>query len=96
MHDIEIRLMLRMPKGLDEKGYLGASTSYAPRPGEDWRRGNDLSDGPADLTTFTRIMADIAAVMAGHRNAYERDRCGDRLHRPGHHGDPATLGGWGA
>lgn len=40
--------------------YMGGySESRAARPGEDWTRGNDLSDGDFDYFTWTSIMADI-------------------------------------
>lgn len=45
-----------------EHGYLGCIASCrAPRPGEDWTRGNDLSDGSLTRETFQSIMADIVA-----------------------------------
>lgn len=40
--------------------YLGVGvTSRLARPGEDWLRGNDLSDGPFSKETFDKIMADV-------------------------------------
>ena len=69
----EIRVVLRPPEDPTYKGYLGATISYDPLPGEGWRRGNDLSDGPANQGTLDRIMDDIAAVMAGYRNSFEQD-----------------------
>ena len=38
-------------------GYLGCVASCRkPRPGEDWTRGNDLSDGKLDEETWNRII----------------------------------------
>ena len=50
-----------IPRSADERrGYLGAVyTKREPYPGEDWRRGNDLSDGPFALTVWARILMDI-------------------------------------
>ena len=67
---IRISITVRPASEDDPIGYLGAMSSYPPRDGETWRRGNDLADGPADGVTLARIMADIAAVMAGHANEY--------------------------
>lgn len=40
--------------------YLGCmATARRMRPGESWRRGNDLADGPLSLETWERIKADI-------------------------------------
>lgn len=55
------------PPGCDhfdpsESGYLGCvSSCRKPRAGEDWRRGNDLADGPFNMETWNRIMHDIVA-----------------------------------
>lgn len=69
----EVRIVIRPPQHAGDKGYIGAGSSYDPRPGEDWRRGNDLADGPANMATLCRVMNDIAALLEGYRNAYERD-----------------------
>jgi hypothetical protein len=43
-------------------GYLGCiSKSRKPRAGEDWRRGNDLSDGPLSEKTWHSILSDIVS-----------------------------------
>lgn len=43
-------------------GYLGCTMSARrARPGEDWTRGNDLSDGPLTRNTLMRIYEDIIA-----------------------------------
>ena len=40
--------------------YLGCvASSRKPRPGEDWTRGSDLSDGKLNKETWHRILADI-------------------------------------
>ena len=42
--------------------YLGCgASSRKPRPGEDWTRGNDLSDGKYSYETWIKILADIVA-----------------------------------
>lgn len=58
-------------------GYLGCTTSARkPRAGEDWTRGNDLSDGKYCEETWQRILNDIIAyelvkvVKTKNRNAY--------------------------
>jgi hypothetical protein len=43
-----------------KKNYLGCqATSRKERPGESWKRGNDLADGPLNKDTWTRILSDI-------------------------------------
>lgn len=69
----EVRIVIRPPAHHGDKGYIGAGSSYDPLPGETHRRGNDLADGPANMATLCRIMNDIAALLDGYRNAYERD-----------------------
>lgn len=42
------------------KSYLGCiASSRKSRPGEDWRRGNDLPDGPLSKKTWRKILAGI-------------------------------------
>ena len=42
------------------KSYLGCiAKSTRSRPGEDWLRGNDLSDGTLSPETWRRILSDI-------------------------------------
>jgi hypothetical protein len=50
-----------------DKGYIGAGTTYPPRDGEDWERGNDLADGDLSEGTFARISRDIRDVVEGKR-----------------------------
>lgn len=69
---ISIRYM--PPSERSPEGYLGATVSYAPVPGEAWSRGSDLAGGPASTETLGRIARDIAAVMAGRRNADDMDK----------------------
>lgn len=46
----------------DRPSYLGCVASLrAPRPGEDWTRGNDLPDGLFCRETFDRIMRGVVA-----------------------------------
>jgi hypothetical protein len=73
----EIRIVFRVPTPEKPDGYLGATSSYDPLPEEDWRRGNDLADGPANENTVIAIFEDVRAVMEGWRKAYERDHCAD-------------------
>lgn len=44
---------------------VGFST-YAARPGEDWERGNDLSDGDATEETLQAIFDRIRVELFGH------------------------------
>ena len=67
MKDCEITIQIRAPRTSDDQGYMGAGTTY-PSGG-----GNDLADGPLTVSTFARIINDIAAVMEGHTKAYDRD-----------------------
>ena len=59
--------------GADERGdYLGCTASTRkPRAGEDWTRGNDLSDGPLSLDTWHRVLADIVSyeMVKVHKRA---------------------------
>ena len=42
--------------------YLGCiASTRAPRPGEDWTRGNDLADGKFNHETWVSILTDIVA-----------------------------------
>lgn len=54
-----------------DDGYLGCqATTRKPRAGEDWHRGNDLSDGPLCEETWHAILADIVGyemVKVHHR-----------------------------
>lgn len=71
---IKITIGIVRPTSEEPNGYIGATASYPPRSGEDWRRGRDLADGPCNETTLHRIMEDVRAVMEGFGTAYERDR----------------------
>ena len=43
-------------------GYLGCTAiSRMPRAGEDWHRSNDLADGPLNVRTWYKILADIVS-----------------------------------
>jgi hypothetical protein len=64
------------PTAEKPRGYLGATSSYPPLPGEDWERGSDLADGPANEDTVLLIADDIRAVIEGFGKAYERDNAG--------------------
>jgi len=46
-----------------QNGYMVASTSYPPRDGEDWSRGNDIADG-SDEREFWGLMEDMADFLA--------------------------------
>lgn len=69
----EVHITIRPPSHPDDRGFIAATSSYDPRPGETWRRGNDLADGPANMATLCRIMSNVAALLEGYRNAHERD-----------------------
>ena len=48
--------------GDQDQGYLGCVASCRkPRAGEDWTRGNDLSDGPLSKRTWRSILGDIVS-----------------------------------
>ena len=57
----------------NDVGYLGCiASSRTPRAGEDWTRGNDLSDGPLTHETWVRIVQDIVAyemVKVHHKHS---------------------------
>lgn len=55
------------PPGDENTGYLSAYTNYPARIGEDWHRGNDLSDGSYSKETLERIIADIREVFSGRK-----------------------------
>lgn len=58
----EYRISVR-PPGADgqDTGYLGCTVkNRMPHPGEDWIRGNDLTDGGFSYDTFRKIIFDIA------------------------------------
>lgn len=58
----EYRIKYRTPTPGITDGYLGCdAVSRTPRAGEDWRRGNDLHDGPFTLDTWRRILANIVS-----------------------------------
>lgn len=71
-HCIRITISLRPPENGDS-GYVGAQSSHPPAPGEDWRRGRDLSDGPATSETLAKIVRDIEAIMAGFAKSSDMD-----------------------
>ncbi len=49
----------------DDDGYLGCiASSRKSRPGEDWRRGNDLPDGPLSEKTWREILAGVVRYEA--------------------------------
>jgi len=44
----------------DKNTYLGCqATARKERPGETWKRGNDLADGELEVNTWERILSDI-------------------------------------
>ena len=65
--DLSIRIftstnsyLIHVIERLKNRGYLGCTTtSRKLRAGEDWHRGNDLSDGPLCEETWHSILADI-------------------------------------
>ncbi|WP_420411618.1 hypothetical protein [Roseibium sp.] len=61
-----IKISFRPKDGSDPlsiSSYMQASTSFPARPGEDWRRGDDLPDGPFNVDTFNSIMDRIWNVL---------------------------------
>ena len=69
----EVRIIVKPPSQELPLGYIGASATYDAHPGETWRRGNDLADGPISDETLARILDDIKAVAAGFMNSFARD-----------------------
>ena len=69
----EVQITIRPPVHPGDKGFIAATSSYDPLPGEEHRRGSDLADGPANMATLCRVMDNIAALLEGYRSAYERD-----------------------
>lgn len=55
-------ISMHYPRPGKPNGYMGCVTSArTPEPGENWKRGNDLCDGPYSEETWNRIMTDIVA-----------------------------------
>ena len=73
MHDVRVTLTIVRPNAEQPHGYISATASYPPRPGEDWERGRDLTDGVADESTLAKILDDIRAILAGFGRASDRD-----------------------
>lgn len=65
-----VNIYFRDPSEEDPDGYISAYTSYPTDDGKDYTTGNDLADGGFTEETIERVIADIRAVMQGHRNAY--------------------------
>lgn len=56
------RIAVCLPKGKDEKGYLGCTASTRKnRVGEWWNRGNDLPDGEFSYKTWKKIVNGIVS-----------------------------------
>lgn len=73
--DDAIFITIRIKRPTPEKtvGYIGAACSHPFLPGESWRRGRDLADGPCTEETLLRIVEDVRAVMEGFPSAFARD-----------------------
>lgn len=61
-----------------DNGYISASTQYPPREGEDWSRGNDLTDGTGSevwqrLASFAMFMAANPTADPEAWNDYVKD-----------------------
>lgn len=64
-HEYHLSIRPPLPGAKEDRqrrGYLGGSVkTRAARPGEDWQRGNDLTDGPYHESTFLKIMLDLVS-----------------------------------
>ncbi len=60
-YNARVTIRIVRPSATDPRGYIGAQVSFPPRPGENWERGRDLSDGPCSTKTMERIVADLMA-----------------------------------
>lgn len=62
-YTISAREPYEHPEGKEgDNGYLGCQGSTRkPRAGEEWTRGNDLSDGPLTEETWQAILGDIVS-----------------------------------
>jgi len=58
-----VKIIFRQPSAAHPRGYIGASSSYAAQPGENWGRGNDLPDGPYTPETVDAIALAILALI---------------------------------
>jgi len=63
-HEADVKISIYFRKPTDKmKGYISAYTTYPKREGEDWNRGNDLSDGDWKQRTVERIKRDIDRIF---------------------------------
>lgn len=68
MNNTQITITIRRPSDQSPNGYIGATYSNDPLPGEDWRRSGDLADGPHNSETVSRVIGDIHSMIDfGHR-----------------------------
>lgn len=58
----EIRIVVVWPTEDKPNGYLGGGARFPRRPGENWRRGCDLTDGDISDETIQNLMNDIRWV----------------------------------
>lgn len=56
-----ITIRFRPPSAENPGGYIGASSSWDPLPGETWERGRDLPDGKWSRETLDRVMDSLIA-----------------------------------
>lgn len=64
-NDEAVNVVIRYIKPTAQRpdGYIGAQASWPPKAGESWRRGRDLTDGPATQATLEKIMRDIEQMV---------------------------------
>lgn len=63
-HDADVKVSIYFRKSTEDKeGYISAYTTYPKREGEDWNRGNDLSDGSYSEETLNKIIRDLKLIM---------------------------------
>ena len=58
-----VYISLQSPTAKRPQGYIGATIDYPAQPGENWRRGRDLPDGPWGPQTLNAIVKAIKAKM---------------------------------
>ena len=86
-HQDTIKIDLRKS---GDMGYMGASLTFAPEPGEDWCRGRDLADGPLTMETAESICREIMGYTRSKIDGAEFDRAG--CHFPPKAPEPAPRG----
>ncbi len=61
--DVRVTVYFRKPNKEKPRGYISAYTTVPKRKGEDWNRGNDLTDGNYSEKTLNKIIRDLKTVF---------------------------------